>query len=158
MISGLAISAGLILLIVPGIYLFCRLILVVPAVMIEKRGPGDSFSRSMLLTKEFAGRAFLIFLLYCAIVIGFSVLFTLPFTPLIAAAFSNPALLKTLLVGQVVISAIVEFLVTPILLIATSIYYYDLRVRKEAFDLQVMMDPDGANIPRPNFGSVVPRD
>jgi hypothetical protein len=31
-------------------------------------------------------------------------------------------------------------LVTPILTIATAVFYYDLRVRKEAFDLQVMMD------------------
>jgi hypothetical protein len=32
-------------------------------------------------------------------------------------------------------------LTQPILLIATAIFYYDLRVRKEAFDLQFMMNP-----------------
>jgi hypothetical protein len=53
-------------------------------------------------------------------------------------------------------SAVIQFMVTPILLIATSIYYYDLRVRKEAFDLQVMMDPDGSQIPRVASRSVVP--
>jgi len=33
---------------------------------------------------------------------------------------------------------------TPILLIATAIFYYDLRVRKEAFDLQFMLNPNAA--------------
>ncbi len=35
-------------------------------------------------------------------------------------------------------------LVNPFLTIATAVFYYDLRVRKEAFDLQVMMNPSGA--------------
>ena len=34
-------------------------------------------------------------------------------------------------------------LVSPFLTIATAVFYYDLRVRKEAFDLQVMMNPSG---------------
>jgi len=34
-------------------------------------------------------------------------------------------------------------LVTPVLTIATALFYYDLRVRKEAFDLQVMMKAAG---------------
>jgi hypothetical protein len=34
--------------------------------------------------------------------------------------------------------------VGPFLTIATAVYYYDLRVRKEAFDLQLMMNPGGA--------------
>jgi hypothetical protein len=41
-----------------------------------------------------------------------------------------------------------EVLVTPFLLIATSVFYYDLRVKKEAFDLQMMMDPTSvASVP-----------
>jgi hypothetical protein len=40
-------------------------------------------------------------------------------------------------------TAAAEVLAQPILLIATSIFYYDLRVRKEAFDLQLMMNPGG---------------
>ncbi len=155
-LSGLAVFAGFIFLVIPGIYLMCRLLVVIPAVMIERKGPGDSFSRSMELTKGFAGRAFLILLLYCVLAIGFTVLAALPFAPMIAALTNNPAMLRIFLAGEVVFSAIIEFLLTPILLIATSIYYYDLRVRKEAFDLQVMMDPEGANIPRSGLRSFIP--
>jgi hypothetical protein len=45
-------------------------------------------------------------------------------------------------------SSIATTLVQPILLIATSIFYFDLRVRKEAFDLQLMMNPDASQVPR----------
>jgi hypothetical protein len=39
-------------------------------------------------------------------------------------------------------------LVTPILLIATSVFYFDLRVRKEGFDLQFMLDPTSERVTR----------
>ena len=40
-------------------------------------------------------------------------------------------------------SFIAQVLVSPFLTIATAVFYYDLRVRKEAFDLQFMMNPAG---------------
>jgi hypothetical protein len=40
--------------------------------------------------------------------------------------------------------------VTPILTIASAILYYDLRVRKEAFDIQLMMNPTGSTAPLTN--------
>jgi hypothetical protein len=40
-------------------------------------------------------------------------------------------------------------LITPILTIACSIFYFDLRVRKEAFDLQLMMNPLAGAVPAP---------
>ncbi len=50
-------------------------------------------------------------------------------------------------------NTVAETLVTPILLIATAVFYYDLRVRKEAFDLQLMMNP-GAVTAAPSPGSL----
>jgi hypothetical protein len=41
---------------------------------------------------------------------------------------------------------IASTLTTPFLLIATSVFYFDLRVRKEAFDLQFMMDPNSERV------------
>lgn len=154
-LNGLAIFAGLIFLIIPGIYFMCRLLVVVPAVMIERKGPGESLSRSIALTKGFAGRAFLILLLYCTLALALGLLVA-PLALGMAAAAENPALMRVWSAAYVTVNAILQAVLTPILLIATSIYYYDLRVRKEAFDLHVMMDPDGANIPRSNLRSVVP--
>jgi hypothetical protein len=39
-------------------------------------------------------------------------------------------------------------LAAPLLTIAMSIFYYDMRVKKEGFDLQMMMNPlGGAAVP-----------
>jgi hypothetical protein len=59
-LNGIVILAGFICLIIPGIYLACRLLVCVPAALIERRGPRDSLSRSFRLTIDSAGRAFVI--------------------------------------------------------------------------------------------------
>lgn len=155
-LNGLAVTAGFILLIIPGIYLMCRLIACVPAAIIEKKGPSDSLSRSYSLTEGFAGRAFVVLLFSWVVALGIEMLVLLPFTFLIATNANDLQAVRAWSSVQTVLSAFVGILLTPVILIATSIFYYDLRVRKEAFDLQVMMDPEGANIPRGELRSVVP--
>jgi hypothetical protein len=44
-------------------------------------------------------------------------------------------------------SFIAGTLVIPIVTIAMSLFYYDMRVRKEGFDLQVMMSAVGGAAP-----------
>jgi hypothetical protein len=143
-LNGLAIMGGLILLIIPGIYFACRLLVCVPAALIEERSPRESISRSWNLTRGFAGRAFMICLLFFVIAIAAATLFTFPFTLAALSALKDPATLRlwTALVDAG--NRIGSILTEPILLIATAIFYYDLRVRKEAFDLQFMMDPNAA--------------
>src|SRR5262249_11900755 len=50
MLNGLVVVVGLILLIVPGVYLALRLLIAVPAAMIERLGPRASLERSFALT------------------------------------------------------------------------------------------------------------
>jgi hypothetical protein len=150
-LNGIIVVAGFIFLIVPGIYLMCRLLVCVPAALIEKRGPRDSLSRSFNLTRDSAGRAFVILLLYLALVYGAILLMVLPFSILLGISAANggansPTAQVLVALTQVGSSA-ASILVTPILLIATSVFYYDLRVRKEAFDLQFMMDPNPQKVP-----------
>lgn len=151
LLNGIVIVAGFILLIVPGIYMMCRLLIAVPAALIEKRGPGDSLSRSFHLTKDNAGRAFLILLLYFALAYAALLLLGLPFSiPLaisIARGGADSGMARVWLALSQVASSAAGILVQPVLLIAISIYYYDLRVRKEAFDLQFMMDPNPQKVP-----------
>ena len=49
-------------------------------------------------------------------------------------------------------AVIAGVLVTPITTIASSVFYYDLRIKKEAFDLQVLVNALGA----PVIGASVP--
>src|SRR5262249_43715029 len=143
-LNGLVIGGGMLACFIPGIFLACRLLVCVPIALIEKRPPGDSLSRSFQLTKGFGWRSFMILAFFVVLVIAVSVLFSLPFVVMIgiSTATGSFEMLRVWQVLQVTCTAIGEILVTPIPLIANSVYYYDLRVRKEAFDLQFMLNPD----------------
>ena len=147
-LNFLAIGGGLLLLVVPGIYLACRLLVCLPAALIERRGPSESLSRSFDLTRENAGRAFLILILSAILTWAAQFLLVVPFNSGMVTAAKDPAMLRFWLAMTQVGSNVAAALVRPILLIATSIFYYDLRVRKEAFDLQFMMNPDASQVPR----------
>ncbi len=141
-LNGLAIFFGVILLVLPGIYFACRLLVCLPAGLIEKRGPGDSITRSKNLTSGFAGRSFIILLLY--IVITYSLWIGMAL--LVAAGpglvSNNPATMRWAAILFQLGGFVIGSIATPILAISISVFYFDLRVRKEGFDLQFMMDPD----------------
>lgn len=143
-LNGLAMAGGFILLIIPGIYIACRLITCVPAALLEDLGARASLERSFALTKDNAGRAFLIYLLYVCMLYALMFFFAIPFGIMVAVFAKDPAMLRTSMALLQVGNFIAGVLVGPFLLIATSVFYFDLRVRKEAFDLQMMMNPSGA--------------
>jgi hypothetical protein len=152
MLNGLATGAAFILLVIPGIYVMCRLAVCIPAALIENLGPRSSLERSFELTKDNAGRAFLIILLYFALSFAAGALFAAPFQFMmfLSAAKSHPETLRMWMALTQIGSTIATTLVTPVLTIASAILYYDLRVRKEAFDLQMMMNPLGGVTPIPS--------
>lgn len=147
LLNGLAVMGALILLVIPGIYVACRLITCVPAALLEDLGPRSSLERSWGLTKDFAGRAFVVNLLYFVLAYAAAFLFTLPFGVAIALSAKNPEALRMWSALSHLGEFVGEVLVSPILTIATAVFYYDLRVRKEAFDLQFMMNPTGPVAP-----------
>lgn len=150
MLNGIAIFVGLILLVIPGIWLACRLIVCVPAALLEDLGARDSLERSYRLTEDNAGRAFVIYLIYFIIAMIASAIFTYPSAFMLGfSAIRHPESVRMWAAFSQVGASIAEIVATPILLIATAIFYYDLRVRKEAFDLQLMMDPSAAAPPPP---------
>jgi hypothetical protein len=68
-VSGLAIGVGLVLLIVPGVYLALRWAMAGPSMVLSGRGISDSMARSATLTE---GRRWAMFLFYLVV---FAVLF-----------------------------------------------------------------------------------
>ncbi len=150
-LNGLACFGAALALIVPGIYLACRLLVCVPSALIEQRGPRESLSRSFQLTRDYAGRAFVILVLYLVVAWAFGVLIGLPLGVAIAI-LRDPERIRPLLMLSQVLQVLANVLTRPILLIATAVYYYDLRVRKEAFDLQFMMDPTSEGRGGPSQG------
>jgi len=149
LLNGLVTILSFLLLIIPGIYMMCRLSVAVPAALLENLGPRDSLERSFALTKDNAGRSFLIFLLYFVILYAAVALFAIPFAIGVGVSQNDPVMLRTWTALSEVGSFAAEVLITPILTIGMAIFYFDLRVRKEAFDLQMMMNPFAEGVPAP---------
>lgn len=150
MLVGLGVGAGLIALIVPGVLLALMWSLSVPVKVLENKSVTDAMSRSSDLTKGDRGRIFIVWLLFIVLSIGVSMLFQLPIE-YAAGVGSRGALQRVSAVWQVASLAatfISQCLVGPLATIAFSLVYYDERVRKEAFDLQLMMTTiDAAALP-----------
>jgi hypothetical protein len=141
-LSGLVIGLGMILLVVPGMILLSGLILGTPVLVLENSaGPGTAMGRSWALSKGFKGKLFLLLLTMIALVyvpilaVGFLAGIVLGLTGLSggAAAQSDAA---TIVIP--VVAGLVQILVYPMIYCALTVSYYDLRVRKEAFDLEVL--------------------
>jgi hypothetical protein len=142
-LNGLAVGVGFLLLIIPGFYVACRLLTCVPAALLEDLGSISALERSYALTRDFAGRAFVIYFLYLTLTYSAAGLFSAPFVVGMVLSTKNPEAMRMWLALTNVGSFAAGVLVAPFLTIATSVFYYDLRVRKEAFDLQLMMNPRG---------------
>jgi Membrane domain of glycerophosphoryl diester phosphodiesterase len=146
--SLVASSAGLVLLLVPGVYVACRLIASVPVAVLENLGTRDTLKRSLTLTKDNAGRSFVIYLLYYCLGITASGLLVYPFT--YAAGLYEKETAMVLVwqsLGQVAAYFVAIFM-HPVIAISATLFYYDLRVRKEALDLQLMINQVGGTARR----------
>jgi hypothetical protein len=146
-LNGLAILGATLFLIIPGIYVACRLITCLPAALLEDLGARESLSRSFALTKDNAGRAFGIYVIYLVMLYAIIMVFTFPSLFLTAMLAKDPSMAWISLALVQAGTFVAGTLVGPFFLIATSVFYYDLRVRKEAFDLQMMMNPSGTVAP-----------
>ncbi len=86
-------------------------------------------------------------LVFVAISFGSGSVTGLTLIPIIRS-HNDPAVLRLWTSLTLIVQAVTNSLVTPVLLISTSVFYFDLRIRKEAFDLQFMMDPTSEHISR----------
>jgi MFS family permease len=136
---GLAV--GFLLLIIPGIILSLGWALTIPVAVIENKGLKESTSRSWFLTKGDRGRIFVVAFLFVVLLYIMMILLQ---GPLLFALGSSRLVMRTtfpgwFLVLNSVATFISECLVGPLLTIALSLIYYDERVKKEGFDLQLML-------------------
>ena len=154
---GIGIGVGFILLIVPGIILALMWALTIPVAVLEDKGLRDATSRSSELTKGSRGRIFMIYFLFVVLTYIVIMLWEIPIFAAIGL-FTQRAHPMTALpiwtqIAFPVCSFFSQCLVGPLLTIALSLVYYDQRVRKEAFDLQLMMstlDGTQGKVPAPS--------
>ncbi len=152
-LEAVAVLMATLVLVIPGVYVLCRFGACFPAALIEDRTPRDSLSRSWDLTKGYTGRMFVILLLYYVLALGMAFVVGHPLSSGLEASWRSGGDVRAWLVARQVIFALVVVLVRPVALIATTICYFDLRVRKEGFDLQFMMDPASERVARETHSS-----
>lgn len=140
-IVALGMGAGLLAFLVPGILLAIIWSVAVPAKVLENKGALAALSRSVDLVKGDWGRVFVIWLLVLALTVGVPLLLGVPI--LIATYMSARAGLRNAVLGWQIASLVASYIAVSLVgavgTIAFSLVYYDERVRKEAFDLQLMM-------------------
>jgi hypothetical protein len=144
----LAVVTGFVL----GFWLLMRFAISIPVFMLEGRGVFDSLARSGVLTKGHRWRIFLAALVMTAIVLVIRVLFALPIT-IVAGIRTTPGLVPLWqYIAQSITGALSGTLVGSLFTISIVLIYYDLRIRKEGFDLEAMM----AALGQPNIAPVPP--
>jgi len=143
LLVGFVAFMALFALIVPGILLFIMWSLAVPAMVLENKGVLDSMSRSSDLTQGSRGRIFVILFVIVVLSIAVSALLQWPIALAAGVRFFARGNLQQMGIGWGVASLVATFvsqsLVGPLGTIALSLVYYDQRIRREAFDLQLMM-------------------
>lgn len=124
---GLVVAVGFVLFIIPGLYFACKYFAMMPAVVIEGLNSSTSQKRSAQLTKGSKRRVLNI--VVAAWIIYFILLSFV--TGLAQVMFSG-------LIGAVV-TRLVLGAVYPFIGILVTLLYYDLRIRNEGLDLDLMM-------------------
>jgi hypothetical protein len=139
---GLAIALGLVALasLLLPIITFSGLAVSTPALVIEQiRAPTRAMGRSWRLTRgnrlRIVGLLFVFFIILGVPFIGASLILQM-----VLGALDSTA-------GRVlstVIASVLSFVLGPILYCILTLTYYDMRVRKEAFDLEILSTQLGA--------------
>jgi hypothetical protein len=120
-----------------GVYIYTRCSLAVAVCVLEGSPSGRSVERSRFLTVNDAWRIFLILLLTGVLSSAFTYAFRAPAMILARTHLLAPGV-TTVLTRQVG-AFFAQTLAAPIGTIALTLVYYDQRIRKEAFDLEIMM-------------------
>ncbi len=128
-LSTIAAGIGLMALI-PGIVVYVWFCLAAPVVIIEREGGFGALKRSRVLVKGFFDKAFFL-VVWLTLVEAFVVILVLSL-PLLVGSFPGfPSLLSFL-------SICLALPVNAFRVISTTMVYYDLRVRKEGYDRQLL--------------------
>ena len=139
--SGLLYAVGFLLLIIPGIIVICGLAVTAPAMVLENQPTATAgMGRSWSLTKGFRAKVF------GAFVVAF-MLILLPGIALSAFSVAAATATGSVTMGLVIfliVQAVLQVLAYPFLYVLTTLIYYDLRVRKEAYDIEMLSTSLGA--------------
>ena len=129
--ATIRVVIGFFLLVIPGILWMLSYSLIVPVILVEGQKAIPSLRRSRDLIKGFRGKAFCILLIVNLLQVvlagGVGVIAGMVFGesgggPILKSALNN----------------LLSIFLTPLGIIAAILLYYDMRIRKEGFDLEML--------------------
>jgi uncharacterized membrane protein len=135
-VAGILIGLGFFMLVFPGVIWALSFCLITPIVMVEGLPAGQSRKRSRELTKGFRWQTLGLFLIYLLVVYGLYFIVTLV-TRLFVG--SMPGLDSTSFIARL-INLAVQVVLAPFSRILTVLIYYNQRIRKEGFDLELLAE------------------
>lgn len=121
------------------IYVWARLLLVAPAFVIEMRGPIGSLVRSWQLMKGSVLRAFGLMLIVVVVVSILQAIISAPIAVIAGLGqLQGAESSRTLVVLNGLVQMILSTVLAPLTSIIVILLYYDQRIRKEGFDLELL--------------------
>lgn len=149
-LTGLFIVAGLLLCIVPGIYLWIAWTVAAPVLLLEDVRGRTALKRSRQLVKGHFWPTFAVVLLMAILTGIVQAVFVGILAGVVSVSGNEVALAIADAIGQTASGV----LTTPLSAAVLTVLYFDLRVRKEGFDLELLsrrMGVDPATVANPAF-------
>jgi hypothetical protein len=146
----LGLIPAFILLIIPGIWLAVAWSLSFPALMSEGLGPVEALKRSYRLVKGRWWPTFGALLVMYLIVVVISGIVGVLFGATLIAAVDNELVAGTFFTIANILSSLITL---PLFAAVLTIIYFDLRVRREGFDLQLLARGVGQAPAQPTAGT-----
>jgi len=125
-----------------GVIKWLRYSLAMPACVVEGLSTRQAIRRSIELSQGSRGRIFVLWLLVYVIRLLLGILFGFPFI-ILGLKHPGHALPLALLAVSEVAAFVTNTLIGPIYSTGLTLFYYDLRIRKEGFDIEWMMQAAG---------------
>jgi len=145
---GLVFLLGILAGTVYGVIAYLRNSLAVPAEVVEDLGVRAAMRRSKNLATGRIGRIFLLFLLMYALSLVTAII-TVPLALILA---KSPATEHVVLQGIILaVNFVSTSLVGPIAAIGLCLFYFDERVRREGFDIEVLLRDASISSPPPHL-------
>jgi len=136
---SLVVFGGMMLLIVPGIIFSLWFALTTPAIIAENTKAKEAMGRSRELARGNLGKIFSVLFLTSIIAGIIGMIISVPFA--IFSRLAGPGVFSTVVSQIGSISG--NILAAPISAAAAILLYYDLRIRKEGFDLEMLANEIG---------------
>jgi hypothetical protein len=131
-LQTLVIEIGCLLLCVPGVIWALWLLFTSPAVVLEGLGPWKAFKRSRDIARGYNWRNLGVLLLIFVLLAVVFVIIGVSFHLLLPQPIGD--------LGVRLFIVIFESIATPLIFIVVVLLYYDLRVRKEAYDAAALAE------------------